>query len=147
VYLRKRPFENFFLSERSMDAILFSRLKSFLVTKIGPDLKSDIAAVVTWTMDFIENQILSKLASNEKLSLCLNWVKAVLAEGGTTLSTEVESIITSFINLICSITNGSSSAPSINASATVVAAPTTAVAVVEPVPAKKARKTASIFSR
>ena len=122
-----------------MDSLWLTRLKSFLVDKIGPLFVHDIPSVVVWTAHFIENRLQVDLAGSEKLTLCLNWIKSILSEAGTVITDEVESLIKGFIAHICTITKGLPGAPVINAHPKVVSPLSTTLDVTPPIPAKKAK--------
>lgn len=118
-----------------MEGILFSRLRTWVLSELGPDFKNDIAKLTTSIMQFVENKVLTPLEGNEKLQLVLTWLKQLLSEVGLpNLSDEVVSLITGFVNQICSASKGELS---INTKTTPAVTAATDATVTVPTPAKQ----------
>jgi len=90
-----------------MDAVLFGRLRNYIVTTIGSEFQQDLSKLTVCIVEFVEKTGADlALASNEKLTMCLDWLQKILAEVGITLTTGEISMITSFISRICEAAKG-----------------------------------------
>jgi hypothetical protein len=89
-----------------MDAILFQRLRSYVIQTLGPTFQTDLSKLAVCVMQFVENKIITPLEGNEKLSLCLTWIEKLLNEVGVSLAPELSSLMTGFISRICEATKG-----------------------------------------
>jgi hypothetical protein len=87
-----------------MDSILFSRLRNYVVTQLGPEFHTDVSKLVVTVMTFIENKVNTDLEGSEKLQLLISWLNQLLSSVGVTLPPDTLQLIISFVDRICEAT-------------------------------------------